>query len=89
MNPSYLAHLNRLGSIDEHKYDRLFCGLMFSGSTKPNVEPLYDPRIRAVEAAGNLRVRPAYSPFEYFETGPKLVTPAYCVVGVWQLLGRA
>ena len=89
VNPSYLAHLNRLGSIDEHKYDRLFCGLMFSGSTKPNVEPLYDPRIRAVEAAGNLRVRPAYSPFEYFETGPKLVTPAYCVVGVWQLLGRA
>jgi hypothetical protein len=51
------------------------------------VEPLNDPRIRAVEAASNLRVRPAYSPFEYFEKWPKLVTPV--VVGVWQLLGRA
>jgi hypothetical protein len=86
-NLSYLAHLNRFGSIDEHKYDRLFCGLMFSGVMKPIVEPLNDPRIRAVEAASNLRVRPAYSPFEYFEKWPKLVTPV--VVGVWQLLGRA
>ena len=39
MNPSYLAHLNRLGSIDEHKYDRLFCGLMFSGSTSLTSSP--------------------------------------------------
>jgi hypothetical protein len=62
---------------------------MFSGFMKPIVEPLNDPRIRAVEAASNLHVRPAYSPFEYFETWPKLVTPVYGVVGVWQLLGRA
>lgn len=88
-NLSCLAHLNRFGSIDEHKYDRLFCGLMFSGVMTPIVEPLNDPRIRAVEAASNLRVRPTYSPFEYFEKWPKLVTPVYCVVGVWQLLGRA
>jgi hypothetical protein len=88
-NLSYLAHLNRFGSIDEHKYDRLFCGLMFSGVMTPIVEPLNDPRIRAVKAASNLRVRPAYAPFEYFEKWPKLVTPVYCVVGVWQLLGRA
>ncbi len=47
---------------------------------KPIVEPLNDPRIRAVEAASNLR--PAYSPFEYFEKWPKLVTPVYYVVGV-------
>jgi hypothetical protein len=54
---------------------------------KPIVEPLSDPRVSAGEAASNLRVRPAYSPFEYFETLPKLVPPVYCVVGVWQLLG--
>jgi hypothetical protein len=89
-NLSYLAPLNRFGSIDEHKYDRLFCGLMFSGVTKPIVETLNDPSIRTVEsAASNLRVRPAYSPFQYFEKWPKSVTPVYCVVGVWQLLGRA
>jgi len=82
-NLSYLPDLNRLGGIDEHTYDRLFCGLMFSG------EPLKDPLIGAAEAMSNLRVRPAYSPFEYFEKWPKLVPPVYCVVGVWQLLGRA
>jgi hypothetical protein len=88
-NLSYLAQLNRLGGINEHKYDRLFCGLMFCGVTNPVVGPLNDPRTRAEEAASHLRVRPTYSPFEYFETVPKLINPIYCVVGVWQLLGRA
>jgi len=88
-NLSYLADLNRFASVNEHEYDRLFCGLMFSGSMKPIVDPLNDPRIPAAAAASNLRVRPAYSPFEYFEKWPKLVNPVYCVVGVWQLLGRA
>jgi hypothetical protein len=45
--------------------------------------------IHASVAASNLRIRPAYSPVEYFGKWPKLVTPVYYVVGVWQLLGRA
>jgi hypothetical protein len=62
---------------------------MVSEFMKPIVEPLNDPRIHAVEAASNLRGRPGYSPFEYFEKWLKLVTPVYCVVGVWQIIGRA
>lgn len=78
---AYVQDLKKLASLDDGKYERIFCALI--DAWPDDIDP--NPRIKAVEESG-IPLERLIEHFDFFATlDSRYVNQVCCVVGLWHV----